>query len=238
MCHATIGTPGLKGRGHRSSLAQPFPVCGILRSVNGSGIVLSIAIACLGCGSGSGGTSITTSGAGTSIVANTVPTLSPMISVTAHAAEGVQGAGSGDQITVEMINLAQVPDVCALATSNQSPASSFVLLLILGTTTEPVSLGQYAVGTTLDAAYVTDDANCQATTPVVATAGTVDLTRADSSFTGSFDVTFPTGQMAGSFEAPLCSAPGNGTVVGDGGVACVEYPACDAQGRDGGPCLP
>lgn len=103
---------------------------------------------------------------------------------------------------------------------------------------QPVAIGQYTVGTTLGAAYVTDDANCQATTPVVATAGTVDLTRADTSFAGSFDVTFPTGHMAGSFEAPLCSAPGNGTVVGDGGTACVEYPACDAQGQDAGPCLP
>ena len=137
-----------------------------------------------------------------------------------------------------MVNLAQVPDICALATSNQSPASSFVLLLILGTTTQPVSLGQYAVVTTLGAAYVTDDANCRTTTPVVATAGIVDLTRADTSFTGSFDVTFPTGRMAGSFEAPLCSSPGNGTAVGDGGTACVQYPVCGAQGQDAGPCLP
>lgn len=170
-------------------------------------------------------------------MASTVPTLGPTISVTAHAAKGVQGAGSGDQISVELVNLSQVPDICALAASNQSPASSFDLLLLLGTPAQTVSPGQYAVGTTLAAAYLTDDASCQATTPVWATTGTVNLMRADMSFAGSFDVTFPTGHMAGSFEAPLCSPPGNGTMVGDGGTTCVQYPAC-AVGQDAGPCAP
>jgi hypothetical protein len=170
-------------------------------------------------------------------VANTVPTLPSTISVTAHAAKGVQGAGSGDQISVELVNLAQVPDICALAASNQSPASSFDLLLLLGTPAQSVSPGQYMVGTALAAAYLTDDADCQSTAPVVATAGTVDLTRADTSFAGSFDVTFPTGRMAGSFEAPLCTSTGNGMIIGDGGAACVQYPAC-AVGQDAGPCSP
>ncbi len=218
------------------SFSAALTPCGILRSVIPPRIAICVAVVGFGCTSATG-TSPTAGGAATSTVDNTVPTLMPMISVTAFAAKGLQGAGSGNQITVEMVNLAGVSDICALATSNQSPANTVVLLLVLGTPAQTVNPGQYPVGATLGAIYITNDASCRAATPVVATAGTVDLIGIGTSFAGSFDLTFPTGRMAGNFDAPLCSSPGSAAAVGDGGTACVQYPAC-AQGQDAGPCLP
>ncbi|MFI5041837.1 MAG: hypothetical protein ACHQNA_08310 [Acidimicrobiales bacterium] len=162
--------------------------------------------------------------------------MSPHFQATARANKGVQGAGAGQQITISILNLAKVPNACALAGSGQSPANAVDVLLILGQSPNDIVVpGRYEMGRGFFGLYLTSDASCQTSSEVHMTAGTVDLTRADSSFEGTFDMSFPAGRMTGSFVAPLCGdGAGTGAAM-DAAAVCVVYPPCDPS-SGAGPC--
>lgn len=104
---------------------------------------------------------------------------------------------------------------------------------------QPLVPGRYSVGETakvVDAEYFDEDDHCTPSPAMSATSGTIDLTRADSSFEGTFDVTFPTGHMVGSFDAPSCDDPTRYAGMADAGAACVSYPACGAGSSGVRPC--
>jgi hypothetical protein len=194
-------------------------------------------VAWLGCGAGAVGGSAPP-GSGKAMVKSSVPTVASQYSGSAFAWV-FHGKGAGVQVTIAVYNLSGVADICSLVNSEVTPASSHLVTLVLGDAMQPLGPGHYSIGemaNVVDAEYFDEDDHCTPSPATSATSGTIDLTRADSSFEGTFDVTFSTGRMVGSFDAPSCDDPTRFAGMADGGAACVSYPACGAGDSGVHPC--
>lgn len=157
-----------------------------------------------------------------------------------------------NQITVGLANLGNVPDVCGLVESSSENVSSenvsnvAEIVVILGSETDPadvVGTGSYTLGDRLEVVLLVYDATCN-TSGGAAVAATVNITKiTDTAVAGSFDLTFPAGQITGTFDAPLCNPPvepdaSSAALDTDAGSACVTYPSCSAvTGSGSGVCL-
>jgi hypothetical protein len=195
-------------------------------------------VAWLGCGGSTVGGSAPP-GSGQATVKSSIPTVAPQYSGSAFAWV-VHGRGAGVQVNIAVYNLSGVADVCGLmVNSNVTPARSHLLTLLLGDALQPLVPGHYSVGemsNMVNGEYYDEDDHCTASPATSATSGTINLTRADSSFEGTFDLTFPTGHMVGSFDAPSCDDPTRYAGPADAAAACVSYPACGAGGPGVQPC--
>jgi hypothetical protein len=92
-----------------------------------------------------------------------------------------------------------------------------------GNSVAPPTAGIYTVhtlatisgfqGMVAAAQFAVDDASCNATTgPIEATSGTLTVTRVDATgYTGTFDLTFGTDHVTGTFNTGTCSALGTVT---------------------------
>jgi hypothetical protein len=183
---------------------------------------------------------------GNSTIDSTIPSLPAHTAATGYAAQGLAGAGAGNQISVIIFDVANVGDVCTWAhapqTSGNFSANMFMLLLLMGSANNPsrvVTPGTYPVGDPLSAGYFTWDSNCQMTPKaILATSGMVDVSGVSPSFTGDFVLTFPNGRLVGHFDAPLCPPPTPNGGATDAGSGCASYPACGTSNAGSGPCLP
>jgi hypothetical protein len=195
-------------------------------------------VAWLGCGGSAVGGSAPP-GSGQATVTSSIPTVAPRYSGSAFAWV-FHGKGAGVQVNIAVYNLSGVADICGLVVnSGVTPASSHLVTLLVGDAMQPLVPGRYSVGemaNVFNAEYYEEDDHCTPSPATSATSGTIELTRADSSFEGTFDVTFPTGRMVGSFNAPACDDPTRYAGMTDAGAACVSYPACDAGGSGVRPC--
>jgi hypothetical protein len=110
---------------------------------------------------------------------------------------------------------------CALQSSQTGTPNGRVLLLILGIpdgaggSAPATSTGAYTIFSGTPAAssqlaeayFEADDATCRKASSAMATGGVVTLDSATSPVSGTFDLTFDTGEhVTGSFAAPLCTA--------------------------------
>jgi hypothetical protein len=178
--------------------------------------------AALACGSGTGGDG--TSSGGTASASGTINRRQVTLVDAASAVvplqyQGVSFQGAG-------VLLSSVPDICVVATTGKQPRSLQSLVIGLterqGTTlVAPTGPGAFDVVTGLTGAQraavaffrVTD--NLCVDVPdadAIATGGQVQLTSVGATYTGSFTLTFPTGEsVTGSFRAPAC--PGIATIL-------------------------
>jgi hypothetical protein len=151
--------------------------------------------------------------------------------MTAAAAKGINAPVTfPNQITVTMFNVANAAAACPLMTTTNSRVSQLVtLVILLGSVTEPtdvVAPGTYVQGDRLHAILLFNDGACDTSDGPSATSGTVGVDSVTgTSVDGRFDLTFPVGQLTGTFSAPLCGEEEGGSAEATG---CVVYPACSA----------
>ncbi len=168
---------------------------------------------------------------GNAALSSTVPSIASNPSATAIAGKGIDSPEEfPNQITVDVANVDNVPDICAFAGSNGTISNLSRIVFVLGSRTDPadvVSTGTLLLGDRLGAVILANDAGCN-TTDAGAMAGTVDITHVGTaSIAGRFDLTFPSGNVTGSFDAPMCNSPASpDPTATDAGDVCVTFPSC------------
>lgn len=160
------------------------------------GSVLGSALAVLACSCGGGGHGGSSNGdVGSATVNGT------LMGNAFDAQDAVSYSGD-----VEIVDFA---GLCAFGLANAKASATYLFFGFTGGTFLP---GTTDVGPALDVQADIYDATCNSDGPS-ASGGSVTLTQVTSSgVVGTFDVTFTGGDhLTGSFDAPTCSAPGNGT---------------------------
>jgi hypothetical protein len=91
--------------------------------------------------------------------------------------------------------------------------------------------GTYTLGDGWQASYGLADMTCASAVQGDAIKGSLEIDSMDTSIHGIADMTFPTGRVIASFDAPLCASSA-ATSTGTG-TACAHLPLCPAgQGAD------
>jgi hypothetical protein len=176
-------------------------------------------------GSGGGGNTTSTStgsGPADAVVTGTIlgRSLSPAYAV---AVKGIEDPAYPNE---ESIIIADTGDLCSFVQNASAvhKANLLDLVLVLGETeaTGPaVTPGTYTPSTMPDeltASYDSFDANCMDMSGEQ-TGGSVTITSVGDSFKGTFDVTFGSDHVTGSFTAPVCVVNLDGG-MGVGGAVC------------------
>jgi hypothetical protein len=89
--------------------------------------------------------------------------------------------------------------------------------------------GTYTLGDGWQASYGLADMTCASAGQGDAIKGSLEIDSVDMSIHGIADMTFPTGRVIASFDAPLCAS----SVATSTGTACAHVPLCPAgQGTD------
>ncbi len=105
-------------------------------------------------------------------------------------------------------------NVCAIGPSNVKASSSTLLFSLLSGSA--FTAKTYNVPTDVDVAYATWDATCNSPTGESGFGGTVTVTQADAcGLQGTFDVTFNSDHITGTFTAPACTP-----AAADAGTGC------------------
>jgi hypothetical protein len=150
--------------------------------------------------------------------------LSPAYAV---AFKGVDDSSYPNQISIFITN---VSNLCSIFQTNGPGdiATLRAVSFVLGATDPsagPVTPGTYTEMNTVDemtAEYDSYNSTCQDTSPAW-NGGSVVVCGVGTSFTGTFNLTFGTDTVTGTFNAPLCNLnPDAGAVAGDGGIACLQ----------------
>lgn len=90
--------------------------------------------------------------------------------------------------------------------------------------------GMYPLGSGWQANYRMADVLCATSGEATASNGNLEIDSAGSSLRGIVDVTFPTGRVIATFDAPVCDAPTGSPV---GAQTCAHLPSCPVpQGAD------
>jgi hypothetical protein len=184
------------------------------------GLILAAASLVLvaGCGGGGGQTyNLTGSGSMTGTISSQSLTVADAISNTVSQPGGSAGA----------IIVGSVANQCQLINARRILKSGSALEIIFGiqsgNTLAAPTPGIYTVhtlatingfqGMVAAALFVVNDASCNTTTgPIEATSGTLTVTRVDATgYTGTFDVTFGSDHVTGTFNTGSCSALGSTT---------------------------
>lgn len=193
-------TSGLRGRSTLGLVGARF--------IRGCAWRIVVAVLAVSCGSGSsggsggspgsadsGGSGGHENGVGTATVTGTIggKAFAPMDAVAYFP---------GD------ISIVDFAGVCARGLSEAKPGATYLYIFngngfALGTT----QVG--ATGATLDVQTMIVDSQCNSTGEN-ASAGNLTLTTvAPDSVSGTFDFTFPSGKLTGSFSAAMCTMPGS-----------------------------
>jgi hypothetical protein len=183
------------------------------------GVLAAAALALLGaCGGGSGQTyNLTGSGSMTGTISSQPMTVSDAVSNTVSQTGGSAGA----MIISSAANQCQL--INARRTLKSGSALAIVFGIQSGNTVAVPTPGIYTVhtletingfqGMVAAVQFAVNDATCTTTTgPVEATGGTLTVTRVDATgYTGSFDLTFGSDHVTGTFSTGTCSALGTVT---------------------------
>lgn len=187
-----------------------------------------IAVICLACGGGKSGTSISGTVGGQSI--NVKDQIAGGLTRTCSTSPGTIAAEF-------LVAFADVANVCATAQTNSGKANATILTLGIfrfGSNPPPIQPGTYTISdtTTRDSAgnflgagalFAKYDATCKQSFATAATSGTITISSiSSSSATGSFDATFSTGRVSGTFDSPICGFPANVDVC----ASSTTPPAC------------
>jgi hypothetical protein len=105
-------------------------------------------------------------------------------------------------------------NACAVGLNNTKANSNTITFSLM--TTNPFAARTYAVPNEIDVEYWQYDATCTNIASTAGTSGSVTVTKADAcSVAGTFDVTFGTDHITGTFTAPACAPPS-----ADAGSSC------------------
>jgi hypothetical protein len=149
-----------------------------------------------------------------------------------YSASAAANQADPDHVSVVVTSLGGT-DPCA--TAQMSAGASVANVFQVVVTIDPydanaiIGPGIHDLGDRWQAGYKLTDVKCAAASQETATTGSLEIDRVDTSIHGVADMTFPTGRVIVSFDAPLC-----GTATGSGaGSACASFPLCPAgQGTD------
>ncbi len=171
------------------------------------------------CSSGAGGGAAAASGSASVDGSVDNRSISPAY---AFAVNGPSTTGGTGQ-TQPRIIVSDDPDLCSYfaAAATGKRANTFYLQFVMGgLSNAPLSARTYTSYSLdgypdLSAEYVGYDYTCEYSNGVLTT-GSVTLTGVGATYTGTFDLTFDTGDhVTGNFTAPLCTDPDTST-----GVTC------------------
>jgi hypothetical protein len=151
------------------------------------------------CSSSSGGSSGTASVTGT-IQGAAVPS---------SDAVGLSSVASGGSEAAVGAIITNIAGACGVLQSHGNPPSATALIVAVTAMGGAVATGTYGVvaqGFGASASYATDDMSCNTSFSEGASAGSVTLTVVSgSTVAGTFDLTFGSDHLTGSFSAPVCS---------------------------------
>jgi hypothetical protein len=171
--------------------------------------VAAAMVVCCACGSG---------GSGSAAVTGTIGGESM------SAQDAVSNTLTSGSTSQGMLLITNASNTCTKLSANQQPKNSKAIAIGIaqqagsGGFSAPAAPGTYLVmkanevngiaGNLALATYVATDANCNQTTLIGASGGTVTLTRVDSGgYSGTFDITFSdASHVTGSFAANSCAA--------------------------------
>jgi hypothetical protein len=172
---------------------------------------VSIGATVAACSSSSGG-----AGSGTASVTGTIQGAA----VPASDAVGLSSVASGGSEAAVGAIITNVASACTVLQDHGNPPGATALIVAVSAMGGSVATGTYAVvtqGFGATASYATQDATCNTSFSENASGGSVTLTTVSgSTVAGTFDLTFGSDHLTGSFSAPICSyAPADG-----GATAC------------------
>jgi hypothetical protein len=167
----------------------------------------------------------------------TIDTTFPFVE--AHSAGSTVAVGaSPGPLSVVITNLDGVLPRCNLASAGTGAAKLFAIQIVLGWQgqTQALTPGTYGLGGGIAASYRVTDASCGTARYGDALQATVKIDAIEPSLIGTADMTFPSGRVIASFNAPPCPLS---AAAGGGNVACSTYTACPAAGAptSGAACL-
>ena len=123
-------------------------------------------------------------------------------------------------------------DSCSTAqmSAGAGVANVFQIVITLDSSdTNQVPPGTYTLGDGWQASYGLADMTCASAGEGDAIKGSLEIDSVDTSIHGVADMTFPTGRVIASFDAPLCAS----SIATSTGTACAHLPLCPAgQGTD------
>jgi hypothetical protein len=151
-------------------------------------------------------------------------TFMPAHSWASAAASGTDSTPSSIVVT----NLAGGADSCQAAGAAANTASLFQVIVTFSANQAPMP-GMYSLGEGWQASYRLADTSCATADSGSATQGTLEIDDVAPSIHGIADMTFSTGRVIATFDAPLCPAP-------TAANACATPPLCPAaHGADESP---
>lgn len=121
-------------------------------------------------------------------------------------------------------------DSCSAAQMSAGVANGFQVVVSLGSSNagQAVAPGTYDLGDGWQASYRLADVTCASAGEGAAIKGSLEIDSVDTSIHGIADMTFSTGRVIASFDAPFCES-----MVPSGGSDCAQVPLCPAgQGVD------
>ena len=108
------------------------------------------------------------------------------------------------------IQIVDFPGLCALGVNEKANSQSLGILSEIAV----ISGRTYDVTTDLSVGYGALDATCRVSASASATAGTVTFSKIDATgIEGTFDLTFSTAHVTGTFDAPTCVPPPVGKTI-------------------------
>jgi len=173
--------------------------------------MVSILAALPACSSSSGG-----GGNGTASVTGTIQGAT----VPAGDAVGLDSVASGSSEAAVGAIITNVASACSVLQDHGNPPGATALVVAVSAMGGSVATGTYSIvsqGFGATASYTTEDTTCNTSFSENASSGSVTLTTVSgSTVAGTFDVTFGSDHLTGSFSAPICNYS-----AGDGGpTAC------------------
>ena len=143
------------------------------------------------------------------------------------ASAAASGADS-NPFNIVVTNLTGGADSCQAAGAASNTASLFQAIVAFSVNEVPKP-GTYTLGEGWQASYRLADASCATAQSGSAITGTLEIDSVDPSIHGVADMTFPTGRIIATFDAPFCTAPAETN-------ACATRPSCPAgHGADQSP---
>jgi len=135
------------------------------------------------------------------------------------ASAAASGADS-NPFNIVVTNLTGGADSCQAAGAASNTASLFQAIVAFSVNEVPKP-GTYTLGEGWQASYRLADASCATAHSGSAITGTLEIDSVDHSIHGIADMTFATGRIIATFDAPFCTPPA-------GTNACATRPSCPA----------
>jgi hypothetical protein len=220
--------PGVCGRSSASNTGHPRPngsgwtrlakasILAQALSVRSARILLFLSCGAVACSSSTDPAARLT--AGTAIVTGTFAFVPSRYSASAATSQA-----DPDHMRLVVTSLNGIDSCATIQMSAGAGANIFQVLVTLDATGPQAQIaeGIHTLGDGWQASYRFADVSCAAASEGAAIAGALQIDGVDTSIRGIADMTFPTGRVITTFNAPFCGSSTTST-----GTACVSFPVC------------